>query len=143
MHSQGEVAFVSRSPGRYRRWQFFLAHRGSQPQCTAILPTWAIVGSFNATLPVFVKHTFGWDPQGVGLIFLALTAPALAGAVFGAASDRYGPRNVALSGFSLASLSLALLALIRDDSVAAKADLLYSLLRWVGYFLTFCYRCGG
>lgn len=82
-----------------------------------------IVGSFDATLPLFVKRTFGWDSQGVGLIFLAMTAPALAGAAFGALSDRYGPKNVALSGFGISSLSLALLALIRDDSLASKVGL--------------------
>lgn len=87
-----------------------------------------IVGSFDATLPLFVNRTFGWDSQGVGLIFLALTAPALAGAAFGAVSDRYGPRNVALLGFVIASVSLALLALIRDDSSAAKAGLIVLLI---------------
>ncbi|KAL9584484.1 MAG: hypothetical protein Q9212_002096 [Teloschistes hypoglaucus] len=79
--------------------------------------------SFDAILPLFVNRTFGWDSQGVGLIFLALTVPALAGAAFGAMSDRYGPKRVSLSGFVIASISLALLALVRDDSIVAKAGL--------------------
>lgn len=82
-----------------------------------------VICSFDAILPLFVNRTFGWDSQGVGFIFLALTIPALAGAAFGAVSDRYGPKRVALSGFVIASTSLVLLALIRDDSLAAKVGL--------------------
>jgi hypothetical protein len=36
-----------------------------------------IVASFDAYLPLFVKRKFDWRSSGVGLIFLALTAPAL------------------------------------------------------------------
>ena len=82
-----------------------------------------VICSFDAILPLFVNRTFGWDSQGVGLIFLALTVPALAGAAFGAVSDRYGPKRVSLSGFLIAIVSLALLALVRDDSNVAKAGL--------------------
>ncbi|KAL8919080.1 MAG: hypothetical protein Q9208_006964 [Pyrenodesmia sp. 3 TL-2023] len=87
-----------------------------------------VICSFDAILPLFVNRTFGWDSQGVGLIFLALTVPALAGAAYGAVSDRYGPRRVSLSGFVMASVSLALLAFVRDDSNVAKAGLTVLLL---------------
>jgi len=82
-----------------------------------------VVSSFDATLPLFVKRTFGWGSQGVGLIFLAMTAPALAGAGFGALSDHYGPKKVALFGFGISSLSLAFLSLITDDSLVSKIGL--------------------
>ena len=82
-----------------------------------------VICSFDAILPLFVKRTFGWDSQGVGLIFLALTVPALAGAAFGAMSDRYGPKRVSLSGFAIASVSLALLVFVRENSNFAKAGL--------------------
>ena len=82
-----------------------------------------IVASFDACLPLFVKRTFNWNSLGVGLIFLALTAPALFGAAFGALSDRYGPKKVSLVGFGISTLSLALLALVNDNSLAHKTFL--------------------
>ena len=77
-----------------------------------------IVASFDGTLAQFVKRTFNFDSSGVGLIFLALTTPALFGTAFGALSDRYGPRNVALAGFATAALGLGLLVLITNKSKA-------------------------
>ena len=97
-----------------------------------------VICSFDAILPLFVNRTFGWDSQGVGLIFLALTVPALAGAAFGAVSDRYGPKRVSLSGFVIASVSLALLAFVRDESNAAKAGLTVLLFTLGSLLGTFC-----
>ena len=90
-----------------------------------------IVASFDACLPLFVKRTFDWKSSGVGLIFLALTAPALFGAAIGALSDRYGPKKVSLAGFGIATLSLALLALINDNTITHKV-FLAMLLVFVG-----------
>ena len=97
-----------------------------------------VICSFDAILPLFVNRTFGWDSQGVGLIFLALTVPALAGAAFGAVSDRYGPKRVSLSGFVIASVSLALLAFVRDESNVAKAGLTVLLFTLGSLLGNFC-----
>ena len=101
-----------------------------------------VICSFDAILPLFVKRTFGWDSQGVGFIFLALTVPALAGAAFGAVSDRYGPKRVSLSGFVIASVSLVLLAFVRDDSNVAKAGLAMLLFTLGSLFGNFCLVLG-
>ena len=101
-----------------------------------------VICSFDAILPLFVKRTFGWDSQGVGFIFLALTVPALAGAAFGAVSDRYGPKRVSLSGFVIASVSLALLAFVRDDSIVAKVGLAILLFTLGSLFGIFCLVLG-
>ena len=101
-----------------------------------------VICSFDAILPLFVKRTFGWDSQGVGFIFLALTVPALAGAAFGAVSDRYGPKRVSLSGFVIASVSLVLLAFVRDNSNVAKAGLAILLFTLGSLFGNFCLVLG-
>lgn len=82
-----------------------------------------IVGSFDGILAQFVKRTFNFDSSGVGLIFLALTTPALFGTAFGGLSDRYGPRNVALAGFATAALGLGLSILITQKTKAQVVGL--------------------
>ncbi|KAK3168100.1 hypothetical protein OEA41_004546 [Lepraria neglecta] len=82
-----------------------------------------VVTSFDACLPLFAKRTFGWNSSGAGLIFLPFTLPALFGAAYGALSDRYGPKKVSLSGFGIATIFLALLALISDNTILHKVFL--------------------
>ena len=77
-----------------------------------------IVASFDGTLAQFVKRTFNFESSGVGLIFFALTTPALFGTAFGALSDRYGPRKLALAGFAITALGLGLSVLITHKSKA-------------------------
>ena len=79
-----------------------------------------IVAAFDATLPLFVKRTFGWDSSAVGPMFLVLTMPSLLGTAYGALSDRYGPRNVSLSSFAITAVSLALLAFIANNTLSHK-----------------------
>ncbi|KAL8795384.1 MAG: hypothetical protein Q9195_002125 [Heterodermia aff. obscurata] len=82
-----------------------------------------IAGSFDAVLAQFVKRTFDFDSFGAGLIFIALSAPAIFGIAYGNLSDRYGPRHIALIGFTVAALALALPIMITHKSTAQIAIL--------------------
>ena len=99
---------------------------GSRRLMTAVFGVFVymtIVGSFDGTLAQFVKRTFDFNSTRVGLMFLTITTPALFGTAYGALSDRYGPRNVALSGFAITALGLALSVLINHRSTAQIAGL--------------------
>ena len=82
-----------------------------------------IAGSFDAVLAQFVKRTFDFGSFGAGLIFVALSAPAIFGIVYGTLSDRYGPRHIALTGFATSALGLALSIMITHKSTAQIAGL--------------------
>ncbi|KAL8665880.1 MAG: hypothetical protein Q9168_007602 [Polycauliona sp. 1 TL-2023] len=90
-----------------------------------------ITTAFDGILAQFVKKTFGFDSFGVGVIYLAITIPSMFGTIFGALSDRYGPRIVALAGFVTTTLGLALLVLITRKTEAQLAGL-FILLAVVG-----------
>jgi MFS family permease len=45
-----------------------------------------LLSAFDATLPLFVHRTFGWNSTGSGLIFLALVVPTFSGPIFGTGS---------------------------------------------------------
>ncbi|KAL8634546.1 MAG: hypothetical protein Q9228_007859, partial [Teloschistes exilis] len=83
--------------------------------------------SFDAILPRFVQRTFHWTPTGSGLIFLAITLPSLLNPFFGALSDRYGRRIVALGGYGLAAPSLALLGMVHSAELSDKIGLVVLL----------------
>lgn len=85
--------------------------------CFGIFIHITVITAFDAVLPIYVNEIFGWRSTGAGLIFLAITIPAILGAAVGDASDRFGPRTVALCGFAIAIPSIALLGLVKYDSV--------------------------
>ncbi|MCJ1378827.1 hypothetical protein MMC17_001926 [Xylographa soralifera] len=90
-----------------------------------------LIAAFDAILPLFVKRTFGWTSTGAGLIFLAITIPSLLGVVFGALSDRYGPKIVSLIGFAITIPALACLGLVTGPVLSQQA-LLVVLLAIIG-----------
>ncbi|KAL9591246.1 MAG: hypothetical protein Q9179_007916, partial [Wetmoreana sp. 5 TL-2023] len=63
----------------------------------ATLVDWTVI---DAALGQFINPTFHFDSLGVGLTFVAVTAPALPGGVSGTLSDRYGPRT-GVDGFDI------------------------------------------
>lgn len=97
-----------------------------------------IMTSFDSTLPLYVKTTFGWDSVGGGLIFLPIVVPTLISPYIGGVSDRYGPRYLASAGFITALPSLVCLRFIKDDSLSHKV-LLCVLLAFVGLSLTLAF----
>lgn len=91
----------------------------------------SIVASMDSVLPIFMQKTFDWESSGTGVIFLALSIPSLASPILGALSDRLGTRKVVLTGFTVAAIALALLALIRHDNIG-QIVLLCVLLALIG-----------
>ena len=109
-----------------RRFPSTAAILGSRRLMTAVFGVFVymfITSSFDGILAQFVKRTFNFDSLGAGIIFLAISTPALFGTVYGALSDRYGPRKLALIGFIIAGVGLGLSVLITHDSMAQKAGL--------------------
>lgn len=91
----------------------------------------SLLTSFDSTLPIFVRNTFGWNSIGAGLIFLPIVLPSLIGPWIGKLSDRYGPRWLATGGFVLATPVLILLRFVSYDSLRQKV-LLCALLFLLG-----------
>ncbi|TAQ85206.1 hypothetical protein B7494_g6472 [Chlorociboria aeruginascens] len=80
----------------------------------------SILAAFDVVLPLFVKVNFHWNSFAAGLMFLSIAIPALAGPLVGILSDRFGPRWIAITGFSLTAVPLILMRLIDDDSIEKK-----------------------
>ncbi|KAL8713672.1 MAG: hypothetical protein Q9220_002198 [cf. Caloplaca sp. 1 TL-2023] len=94
-----------------------------------------LICAFDGILPLFVHKTFGWETSGGGTIFLALTIPSLAAPLVGTLSDRLGARMVVLAGMVLCTLTIALLALVHEDTVQ-HVVLLCGLLALTGVGVT-------
>lgn len=99
--------------------------------CFGIFIHITVITAFDAVVPIYVNEIFGWRSTGAVLIFLAIAIPAILGVVVGDASDPFGPRTVALSGFAIAVPSIALLGLVKHDSVV-QIILLYVILAFTG-----------
>jgi MFS family permease len=96
----------------------------------------SLMTSFDATLPLFVADTFGWDSTGAGLVFLPIVAATFVGPAIGWASDKFNiARWLVTSGFVLAVPFLILLRLVDHDSIEQKV-LLCALLAMLGLGLT-------
>lgn len=94
-----------------------------------------LISSFDAILPLFVSRTFGWKSSAAGVMFFAITIPALSGIFVGSLCDRYGAKSVSLIGFTMVAPALACLGLITNDSTLHKVMLsvllvLIGELRW-------------
>ena len=91
----------------------------------------SLLTAFDSVLPLFVQRTFNWDSSASGAIFTALALPSMFGGLAGTLSDRFGARVVALVGFVLASIMIALMCLVNHDGVQ-QVVLLCALLVMTG-----------
>jgi MFS family permease len=83
----------------------------------------ALLGSFDATVPLVAESSFGFDSLKAGLLFLPLGgADFFLGPVFGWAVDRYGPRLFSVIGFAFLVPTLVLLRLPVESSIVEKLD---------------------
>jgi MFS family permease len=78
------------------------------------------LAGFDATIPIFVWRTFGWNSLAAGLIFLALVIPTCVSPLVGWLSDRHGPRWYAAAGYVLSAIPLILLRLIDHNTMGQK-----------------------
>lgn len=78
------------------------------------------LSGFDATIPIFVSRTFGWNSQAAGLIFLALVIPTCISPLVGWLSDKHGPRWYTAAGYILSAVPLILLRLIDHDAIRQK-----------------------
>ncbi|MCJ1424503.1 hypothetical protein MMC29_002391 [Sticta canariensis] len=80
----------------------------------------AVVVSFEGIIPLFVKETFHWDSARAALIFLSWIIPGFLGPLAGNASDRLGPRWIAVGGFLFAVPPLVSMRFVTKDSTSQK-----------------------
>ncbi|KAF3003770.1 hypothetical protein E8E13_009974 [Curvularia kusanoi] len=83
----------------------------------------ALLGSFDATVPLVASSTFNFDSLKAGLLFLPLGgADFFLGPVFGWAVDRYGPRLFSVLGFAFLVPALVLLRLPQEQLILDRLD---------------------
>lgn len=97
-----------------------------------ILIVASLMTSFDSTLPLYANKVFGFNSLGSGLLFLALLLPSALGPVVGKASDKYGPRWLAVSGLVLSLPFLVLLRLVNHKTIG-QIVLLCALLAFIGF----------
>lgn len=92
-----------------------------------------VIISFEGMIPLFVKETFHWDSTRAALIFLSWIIPGFLGPIAGKASDRLGPRWIAIGGLLFTVPPLICMRFVTEDNTSQKA-LLCGLLTLVGKY---------
>lgn len=96
-----------------------------------------VIISFEGMIPLFVKETFHWNSTRAAMIFLSWIIPGFLGPVAGKASDRLGPRWIAVGGLLFAVPPLICMRFVTRDTFEDKA-LLCGLLTLVGKHYNLC-----
>lgn len=94
----------------------------------------AVVSSFDASLPIFARDTFGWNASAAGLLYIPFVIPSFFGPLIGDYTDRRGGRVLASSGFLLGTVVLVCLRFVEQNSISQKV-LLCVLLFLSGLFV--------
>ncbi|PNS18284.1 Quinidine resistance protein 1 [Sphaceloma murrayae] len=102
--------------------------------CLGCMVQAILLTSYDSTLPLFVRDTFGWNAIGAGLIFLPVTLPAFLAPVIGWTADRFGARYLATAGFLLGAPCIILQRLVDSNTLHQKV-LLCALLALLGVAL--------
>jgi Na+/melibiose symporter-like transporter len=95
----------------------------------------SLLTAFDSVIPLFVQRIFHWNSTGAGLVFLAIMVPSFIAPLIGWASDNYGPRWIAVAGFTFAIPFWVLLRLVTHDSMGQKVPFC-ALLVLIGVSLT-------
>jgi MFS family permease len=83
----------------------------------------ALLGSFDATVPLIASSSFGFNSLKAGLLFLPLgVSDFFLGPLFGWAVDRYGTRIFSVIGFAFLVPTLVLLRLPEEASLRERLD---------------------
>ncbi|KAF7958171.1 hypothetical protein EAE96_003732 [Botrytis aclada] len=98
--------------GGGRFWRIMLTD-GRVVTCLLMtITSTAVSTSFNATLPLQVGEVYGWGPNIVGLLSVALVVPGLLiGPIAGWTRDRFGARNPAVVCSIIQAVFLGLLGI--------------------------------
>jgi MFS family permease len=112
-----------------------LRHRRLQVALWATFAATTLIASLDAVLPIFIRDTFSWGPQGAGLIFIPVVLPTFLSPYVGALTDKYGAKWIVGSAFILGCPVWVLLRLVTHAGVA-QAVLLCGLLTLLGVTTT-------
>ncbi|KAJ9607028.1 hypothetical protein H2200_008100 [Cladophialophora chaetospira] len=112
-----------------------LQHRRLQAALWAAFTATTLIASLDAVLPIFVRDTFSWGPQGAGLIFIPVVLPTFLSPYVGALTDKYGAKWIAGSAFILGCPVWILMRLITHSGVG-QVVLLCALLTLLGVMTT-------
>lgn len=97
----------------------------------SVLHTGTEILTTAQTLPLYIMDTFDWSSGGIGLALVVLSVPSFAGVHIGKAINKVGVHILSASGFTAASVSWFLMALVRKNTPEDIA-LLMSLLLLLG-----------
>nr|MDZ8282913.1 MFS transporter [Nostoc sp. ChiSLP01] len=112
--------------------RMLLLPRLSVAICGSFVSAW-ICGGLDATLPLYVSQVFEWNSGQAGAALLGFLCPFLFSPLFGYLYDRTGAKWFASAGYAFCGITLACLAVVKQNTVLNQV-LLMLLLIFTGTF---------